>query len=242
MKEYFGNSAKTYKQTNGKQIILNPAISFEIPKAKSKGGNFLDVGCGNGDFHELASEKGYTYFGLDYSEDMVEITKSRFPNCDIRKLDARSFAKEYKVKFDIVLMSMIFTVFDKYEDIIIALEEGKEVLSKDGQLLVGIAHPCYDPYMQKGMLNRSDVEGEFTDYYSSGSTFIINKKIGDETFRFEDFHWTLADYVNAIDKAGLRLKRINECKPDISKKYIDPEYFEKKKSFPTFLLLIMERK
>ena len=238
MQEYFGKSAKTYKQTNGKQIILNPAIELEVPVANTKGMKFLDVGCGNGDFAELAKRKGYEYYGFDYSADMVKIAKENFPKADIRQLDAKKFANAYNRIFDVILLSMLFTTYTRRQDIAITLSESAKLLSDGGIIVIGTAHPCYDPYMQKGMLNRSDIEANFTDYYNSGERFIINKDIDGNIFRFEDYHWTLSDYVQSITDSGLKLRKINECKPDITKKTVDRLYYESKKQYPTFILLV----
>ena len=63
MREYFGKTAKGYKQTKGKQYILYPTLRKHIPISKNNNSNLLDVACGNGDFYLITKEKGYNFLG-----------------------------------------------------------------------------------------------------------------------------------------------------------------------------------
>jgi Methyltransferase domain len=48
------------------------------------GQRVLELGCGSGVFLRLAAERGATVYGLDASEALVEIARSRVPNADVR--------------------------------------------------------------------------------------------------------------------------------------------------------------
>jgi 2-polyprenyl-3-methyl-5-hydroxy-6-metoxy-1,4-benzoquinol methylase len=52
------------------------AEARHLPKLPDNGGILLDIGCGNGDFIQLAHESGWETFGLDPDPKAVEATKS----------------------------------------------------------------------------------------------------------------------------------------------------------------------
>lgn len=57
------------------------------------GGKILDVGCGAGE--PIAAkfiENGYDLTGVDFSTPMLDIARSRFPNCHWHRMDMRELA------------------------------------------------------------------------------------------------------------------------------------------------------
>ncbi|OGG58440.1 hypothetical protein A2765_05840 [Candidatus Kaiserbacteria bacterium RIFCSPHIGHO2_01_FULL_56_24] len=242
MREYYGTSAKKYGQTRGKQLLLLPALSRHLPKARNKKIRALDVACGNGDVFPLIKEKGYKYFGIDISADLLARAIADYPAGEYRKGDARSFARHYKARFDAIIISMLFPSLKKAGDIIKVLKECKTVIEKDGVILMAITHPSFDHYMQSFLFRRDDVHANFKGYFHSGSRFEMDQTINGEAFRFEDYHWTLADYMRAIQKSGLQLVAVDECQGVSSK--IDKEdraWARKRDSFPTYLVLVLKR-
>lgn len=99
MKEYFGKTSQVYQQTDGKRLILIPAFYRNIPNALKSDQKLLDVACGHGDFYELAKEKGYTYYGLDISKDMIDEAKRNFPDGRYLVSSAISFSRKYNERF-----------------------------------------------------------------------------------------------------------------------------------------------
>jgi ubiquinone/menaquinone biosynthesis C-methylase UbiE len=54
------------------------------------GHRVLDVGCGVGTFLRLVADRGAEPFGLDASEALIEIARSRVPEADLRVGDMES--------------------------------------------------------------------------------------------------------------------------------------------------------
>jgi ubiquinone/menaquinone biosynthesis C-methylase UbiE len=238
MKEYFGDRAKVYKQTFGKRVQLIPALDRALPRV---GGKLLDIGCGNGNFGVIAERKGYDYHGIDISEDMICRAKEEFPNGKYKVASANDFSKLYKEHFDVVLMSMLFPSIDNKNDIVHALSEARAVLKPGGLVVLGVAHPAFDAYMQSFLGLRDDVVSNFTSYFESGNTFEVHKTMNGESFVYRDFHWTLSDYFSFIEKADLEVCVLDECQVDdkvVGNKEVDP----KKRRIPTYLVLVCSSK
>jgi len=60
----------------------------------SKSDNILDIGCGRGEFVELLTNEGKTAKGIDISESMLNIAKSKGIECS--KIEALQFLRENK--------------------------------------------------------------------------------------------------------------------------------------------------
>lgn len=240
MKEYFGKNAKKYKQTKGKQHILFPVLRKYISLTKPKILNLLDVGCGNGDFYQIAKEKGYKYFGLDISSEMIQRAKTDYPNGKFLVSPATDFSSKYSQKFERVVISMLFPSIRSKKEITDILKESKKVLSKSGLILIGLPYPCFDGYMQYGILGRKGVTTDFKGYFQSKAEFKIEHPLEGVKFTFEDCHWTLSDYIDCTKNTGLSIDYIDECKPDQSLQKVDKEFFEERNKFPTYMVIVLK--
>lgn len=237
MEEYVGAKARNYAQTTGKTNLLFPAIERHLPNSKGASAKLLDVGCGEGSVAKLAESKEYEYYGLDASQDMLNLAKASFPKGNYLRSSSIEFAHKYREKFDVIIISMLFPVFDSAHKIKKTLLECKKVLKPEGIILIGVTHPAYDWYMQFDILGKSGVTTNFKGYFNSGQKFCIRKPAKNGEMIFEDYHWTIADYFNCITEASLKLKSIDECMPV---NIIDKETLKEKQRFPTYLLLVTE--
>ena len=213
-----------------------------MPKARNKQARALDVACGNGDVFPTIKEKGYKYFGIDISSDLLARAVVDYPAGEYQKGDARSLARYYKTRFDAVVISMLFPSLGEWGDMVKVLKECKKVVEKDGVILVAITHPSFDHYMQSFLFQREDVHANFKGYFHSGSRFEMNQMINGEAFQFEDYHWTLADYVRAVQKSGLQLIAVDECQGTSSKIGKEDKLWARKRdNFPTYLVLVLKK-
>jgi ubiquinone/menaquinone biosynthesis C-methylase UbiE len=241
MKEYYGKSAKKYGQTRGKSLLLLPALKRNLPKATDSKARALDVACGNGDIFPIVKAKGYKYFGLDISQDLLKRAEVDFPSGKYQKGDARNLKKYYKTRFNAIIISMLFPAFDRKQDIVKVLKASKKLVAKKGVILIAVTHPAFDHYMQSFLFKRQDVHTDFKGYFHSGTYFRMDQQINGDPFTFEDYHWTLTDYFDAVKASGLVIVNMDECRGEskvLSKD--DREYARKRDNIPTYLVLTLK--
>jgi len=242
MKEYFTNTANFFSQSGGKKFVLNPSVYKNIPKAKNKNSKILDVGCGNGFYFEYAKKKGYKYYGVDISRIMINRARKEYPEGLYQVGSSMKLSKIYKTKFDLIICIMLFPCFQNKEDIINTLKECNKVLKKDGKIIIGVPHPCFDQYMQVGILGRKNVIADFKTYYESGAEMQILHKFEKGEMTFRDYHRTVSDYFEYFEKSSLKLIKFDECEIDKEVKKLEPNLYKERIKFPTYLVLVGGKK
>jgi SAM-dependent methyltransferase len=95
------------------------------------GQSILEVGCGSGVFLRAAADRGAEVYGLDASEALIEIARSRVPGADLRVGDMQFLPYENDV-FDVVAG---FNSFFFAADMVAALREAGRV-AKPGRPVV----------------------------------------------------------------------------------------------------------
>ncbi len=68
----------------------------------------LDIGCGTGEL--LAEVKGKDKTGIDFSEAMIDLAKSQYPDLDFRVMDASNIQLEKK--YDVIIISNLVGYLD----------------------------------------------------------------------------------------------------------------------------------
>jgi len=111
----FDNSYGNYIHKQESQILQN-----RFPKTEK----VLDIACGTGRFLEYATH------GIDISENMVEISKKKFPNKIILVQDIKNI--EYKNEMFNHALSFHLFMHLKHEELDQLLSEVRRVLENDG--------------------------------------------------------------------------------------------------------------
>ena len=101
----------------------------KLPEMIEEGSSVLDIGCGFGHWYEALKDiKGVDYLGVDYSKEMIERAKKRYPDARFMVGDA------YKLKFadksfDYVLCFDVLRHLRFYEEVIKEMNRvGKTVI------------------------------------------------------------------------------------------------------------------
>jgi SAM-dependent methyltransferase len=109
-------------------------------------GHVLDVGVGGGRTTGMLHGNAQSYVGIDVAAGMVELARSRYPEVDLRVMDACDLSRLASGSFDLVVFS--FNGIDSldHERRATAARELARVLAPDGRLVLssltldGISH------------------------------------------------------------------------------------------------------
>jgi ubiquinone/menaquinone biosynthesis C-methylase UbiE len=101
------------------------------------GDKVLDLGCGNGRIYELFSGKRLDYYGVDFSGNLIEIAKRRYPQINFQVADALNlpFPDNF---FDKVFSIAVLHHIPSKEMRLSFLKEAKRVLKPGGYLAITV--------------------------------------------------------------------------------------------------------
>jgi ubiquinone/menaquinone biosynthesis C-methylase UbiE len=99
-----------------------------------RGDAVLDVGCGTGVFLRLCADRGAAVSGLDASEDLLLLARTRVPEADLRQGDLQTLPYEDD-RFDLVTG---FTSFFFAEDVVAALREAARVARPGAPVVIQV--------------------------------------------------------------------------------------------------------
>ena len=141
----------------------------------------LDIGIGAGRTTSFILPISAQYYGIDYSDNMVQFAQSRFPNAWIKQYDARDLSCFENSTFDFVLFSFNGIDCVGHNDRLKIFSEIQRVLKTDG-LFMFSSH------------NR-DFKGNIVSDQFAGGGKIITKLLNN-----------LTSPANLIRKAGIHLR------------------------------------
>ena len=172
-------------------------------------GRCLDVGCGGGRLLVALAEEGWTVAGVDLSADQLRVAEARAAG--VAELLARADAASLPfadAEFDAVVSTFTHTDLD---DPAAALRESARVLRAGGRLVYAGAHPCFvGPYAHPtpdGVLVPPGYWDRRLHFDAPGFGDGVRRLAGAR-------HVPLAELLNHVAGAGLRLDRVEEVRGD----------------------------
>jgi SAM-dependent methyltransferase len=167
----------------------NPIIDLEEPAVRSlvdelPRGRALDAACGTGRHTRHLTDLGHDVIGVDVTPEMLARATAAAPSADFLDADLRALPVPDRT-FDLVVCGLALAHVAKLGE---AVSELARVLASGGRLVVSVLHP-FQAFL--------GWQAPFED----GS--------GNRRFVREHTH-THADYLDAFDRAGLRLRRCLE--------------------------------
>ncbi|WP_456420530.1 class I SAM-dependent methyltransferase [Thermococcus sp.] len=132
--EYFdriaGRYDEWYKTKTGQYVDrVEKWLIFSMMRTKS--GKALDLGCGTGNYTLELKKRGFDVIGLDASEGMLRIARSKGLNCIRGNAYSLPFPEE---SFDLVLSVTMFEFIHEPEKV---LAEIHRVLKPGGEVVIG---------------------------------------------------------------------------------------------------------
>lgn len=95
----------------------------------------LDIGCGNGRLYHVLKEKQILYTGLDLSEELIKISKAKYPEVDFMVGDMKKLPF-LAGSFDAVFCIAAFHHLTTAEERLQTLREMKRVVKPGGKILL----------------------------------------------------------------------------------------------------------
>ena len=136
-----------------------------------KTGKIIDVGCGIGYFLEIAKKRGWEVYGTEFTDDALEICKSKGIKMSLGKLDPKNYDHNM---FDII------TSFEVLEHINNPIEEIKnfsKILRKKG--LVYLTTPNFNSLLRYKLNENYDIitYPEHLSYYTPETLNFLFEKL-----------------------------------------------------------------
>jgi len=145
----------------------------------------LDAGCGTGFYTAEFFKKGASAIGIDFSEGMLKQARRRCPTGVFKKVNLNRNLPFPNSSFTKINCAQ---VLKHVKNLAGAVREFARVLKPKGILTFSVTHP----------------EMKWDDYkMKSTPTFILSQES-------DIFHYRFADYIDAINLAGLKLSAIRQ--------------------------------
>lgn len=188
VKQVYALWAKTYEKEENLLVEMQKGRLLPL-LGNVKDKTILDLGCGTGKNAVLLAKKGATVYGIDFSKEMLAEARKKAKRARAKinfvKRDVTKKLPYEARKFDAVISAL---VFNHVGNIVPVLKEIKRVLREEGICLISDLHP-------------SSIEPKLVDKYP----FLPHKGIFTALYRR-----TFPEYINAINKSGLKLKEVFE--------------------------------
>jgi 2-polyprenyl-3-methyl-5-hydroxy-6-metoxy-1,4-benzoquinol methylase len=180
---------------------------LELLESRQGKGRLLDIGCGIGIFLKMAQERGWEAYGVDVSDDAVEIARSRLQvNAQAGTLDEIQFADSF---FDVVTL---LDAFEHLPDPLADLKAIARVLKKDGVVLLNtpnerallrrMAHVLYGVSLGKWTYPIRKLFHEYHLYYYSAKTLETTLRQAGFTIVYRE-----SKSIPAVKARGSRLEK-----------------------------------
>ena len=131
VKKFYNSNSNRFSQT--RYSIWESVKNFNnIIKSNSK---ILDAGCGNGKNMIYFKKNGHTVKGIDFSDSLLKICKSK--DLDVLNSDIRNLPFDNNT-FDNTISIAVIHHLSTHEDRIKSIKELLRVTKKDGKILITV--------------------------------------------------------------------------------------------------------
>lgn len=199
-----------------------PATISLLPEVKGK--KVLDAGCAAGWYTKWLLEKGASVIALDFSPNMIEMTKKRVGNkAQIIRADLNeplNFIEDESI--DVVLSSLTLHYIKNWD---VVMSEFNRILKKDGQLIISIHHPFMD----------------FTEF--NKENYFLKELLYDEwntnngKVKVQFYRRPLSMIMTSIIDAGFIIEKLLEPMPIEQFKIEQPDIYDRLTKKPQFLFI-----
>lgn len=231
--EWSTEQVKSAKKPNySKLYVISPALMDLLGNVSEK--EILEMGCGDGYWLRILTEKGAKCTGFDLSENQIKSAKDDDPENKIIYFvaDASEKIKLEDNSFDIIFLEKVLLEISDLSKIKRIFKEAHRLLKDNGFLIVSELHPL----APETNFPNIEVDEGYTYFKSGFPVKIISKKPDGTVTKYTDFHWTFQDLINSITESGLKVIKVLEPTPD-EKTVEKYPYLEYRKDKPLAVMI-----
>ena len=197
------------------------------------GKSVIDIGCGEGRFSRLLSERGATVTGVDLTEAFIERARSLSADETYRIGDAETLEWVSSDAFDIAVSYIVLVDLLDFRS---AINAAYRVLRPGGRFIVCNIHPMRSS-VSDGWIRQGDRKLFYPvdDYTCEGP-----REFTWWGRSFVNMHRTLSGYISAFLDAGFTLRALHEPVPSSEELAANPT-FDDEYRIPNFIIYVLEK-
>lgn len=194
--------------------ILRPVLGELL--GRLEGLSALDFACGPGELTAVLAELGARrVLGVDQSPEMIDrarrnVTRvKRHGGQDCKLVVGDESVLEAEERFDVILCSLALMMSHTRERLEAVCTKLLDCVTPGGRVLVILTHPCFR-FSDYGTFHY-DMPDDY-EYWDSGRAYdvVLTPEDDQQPVVITDYHWTIADYVAALTKAGGAVTAVSE--------------------------------
>ena len=215
------------------RALIDPVLLRLI--GDCRGGDILDIGCGNGYLARRFAREGARVTAVDSSLRMIRNAQAWDPGNSLGIVYVHSDAGRLEgiadASFDLAYANMSLMDVEDAEG---AIREVGRVLRGGGRFVASISHPCFDNGSNSGWFMEKIAFEPYKVYrriraYRRPFSEKTPWKVTDDEFKYtQSFHRPLNWYARMLSSNGLLITALEEPEPT-------EEFLEKEEDSPGFL-------
>jgi SAM-dependent methyltransferase len=231
-----------------KRLILDP-LMFKIAGSLNDK-TILDLGCGNGYLApKFVSQNPKKLILADISPHNLEFAKQKLNDSKIEYL-VQDVTVPWKIDDSSIDAIYSNLMFNEIESIDFAIKEAFRTLNQGGKFIFSVTHPSWDLFIyaqEKAGKESKKIKGLGSYFQRGKAEFMMDQKLiddselakkYDEEFKVSHYHRTVADYFDALTKAGFVVKNLLE--PELTEEFLK-ENSKFSQDYPIALIFACEK-
>lgn len=216
--DFAGLYANRIEYNSHNALYERPAMLSLLSEVREK--KILDAGCGPGVLSSILQDKGADVTAIDYSDEMIRLTKERTEG-KVKTINANlNFPLDFLMdnEFDIIVSSLTIHYI---RDLRSLFSEFNRVLKTNGELLISTHHPFldYSFHSDGNYFNTELLKDEWTAY----------------NIEMEFYRRPLSELFNLFKEADFRITELSEPQPVKECEINYPDTFKTLSSQPWFI-------
>jgi ubiquinone/menaquinone biosynthesis C-methylase UbiE len=213
---YVFNEMGYYWAEIAKQNSTNRQIEF-LQKLLNLDGYILDLACGTGRHSIALADKGYCMIGIDFSTNLLKISKQQLKTIDVLQCDMRFLPFKNKTFSATISIDNSFGYLPSQKDDLQTLAEVRRVLKQNCPLVL-------DVFNQPNIIAKYQTKTTLPKWREYPSFFLLQQRTLSDHGDWLHDSWTVRNKVSGQKRIFKHTVRL--YKPEELQKLLDKTNFE----------------